>query len=242
MSSSTDIEVVDTNTGEGVVAQTTEAESLFALLQRQAQALAVSDLVPVAYRDNVPNCMLALELAERTHSSAFMVMQNVYRIQGKPSWSSQFIIAAINACGRFSPLRYTLSGDGMTRECFAWAKDLSDGCVLEGPVISMEMAKAEGWLNKSGSKWKTMPELMIRYRSAAFFGRLYAPEILMGMHSKEEVEDWTGIEVPSGAAALEALRDITPDADAVNPITQEPKESNPALESEPPPGFESGKD
>lgn len=53
----------------------------------------------------------------------------------------------------------------------------------------MEMAKAEGWVGKSGSKWKTMPELMIRYRAAAFWGRLYVPEIMMGMHTMEEIED-----------------------------------------------------
>src|SRR5690606_28728464 len=51
------------------------------------------------------------------------------------------------------------------------------------------MAHAEGWVSKNGSKWKTMPELMIRYRAAAFFGRLYAPEITMGMHTQEEVMD-----------------------------------------------------
>jgi hypothetical protein len=46
-------------------------------------------------------------------------------------------------------------------------------------------------VSKAGSKWKTMPELMMRYRAAAFFGRLYAPEITMGMHSVEEVVDIT---------------------------------------------------
>lgn len=63
--------------------------------------------------------------------------------------------------------------------------------VLKGPVISMKMAEAEGWLGKSGSKWKTMPELMLMYRAAAFFGRLYAPEILNGMHTVEELPDMT---------------------------------------------------
>jgi hypothetical protein len=51
------------------------------------------------------------------------------------------------------------------------------------------MAKAEGWFAKNGSKWKTMPELMLRYRAAAFFGRLYAPDVLNGMHATEEAED-----------------------------------------------------
>ena len=53
----------------------------------------------------------------------------------------------------------------------------------------MQMAKDEGWSTKNGSKWKTMPEQMLRYRSASFFGRIYAPEILMGFKTTDEVED-----------------------------------------------------
>ena len=45
---------------------------------------------------------------------------------------------------------------------------------------------------------------MIRYRSAAFFGRLYAPEIMMGMHTHEEVVDVEAqIISTSGQAQLE---------------------------------------
>ena len=51
------------------------------------------------------------------------------------------------------------------------------------------MAKKEGWFQKAGSKWQTMPELMLKYRAAAFFGRLYAPEIMMGMHTEFEIQD-----------------------------------------------------
>jgi hypothetical protein len=34
-----------------------------------------------------------------------------------------------------------------------------------------------------------MPELMIRYRAAAFWGRLFIPELLVGIHTQEEVMD-----------------------------------------------------
>jgi hypothetical protein len=53
------------------------------------------------------------------------------------------------------------------------------------------MAKAEGWSTKAGSKWITMPELMLRYRAAAFFARLYAPDITLGMMTAEEARDIT---------------------------------------------------
>ena len=60
------------------------------------------------------------------------------------------------------------------------------------------MAKAEGWLQKQGSKWQTMPDLMLRYRAAAFFARQYAPELTMGMHTAEEVADVVEIQDGKG--------------------------------------------
>ena len=51
------------------------------------------------------------------------------------------------------------------------------------------MAKAEGWYGKKGSKWVTMPELMLRYRSATFLIRTTAPEIALGFQTTEEWRD-----------------------------------------------------
>lgn len=165
--------------------------SSFAHAQRVAMMLAKSDLVPEAYRGEgkIANVMVALEMSTRIGASPLQVMQNLYIVHGKPSWSSQFIISSINSCGKFSPLRYQVDGEGETLCCYAWALDKETGDRLEGPEVTMAMAHAEGWLQKKGSKWQTMPGLMIRYRAAAFFGRLYAPEIMMGMHTIEEVND-----------------------------------------------------
>lgn len=159
--------------------------------QRVAKMLSSSDMVPKRYQNNVQNTMIALEMAYRTKSSPLMVMQNLDIIQGKPSWSSQFIIAALNSCGRFTPLKFVYSGTANTDDwsCHAEAKSITDGQMIKGPTVTIKMAKAEGWLTKGGSKWKTMPELMMSYRSAAFFGRLHAPDILQGMHSNDEIVD-----------------------------------------------------
>lgn len=157
--------------------------------QRVAKMLCSSSLIPKEYQNNIQNTMIALEMANRIGASPLMVMQNLYIVHGKPSWSSTFIIASINSCRKFSPLRFELTGEGDTMACFAWAYEVSTQDKLTGPTVTMKMAKAEGWVAKNGSKWQTMPELMIRYRAAAFFGRLYAPEIMMGMQTMEEVID-----------------------------------------------------
>lgn len=156
--------------------------------QRMASALSKSNIVPQAYQNNVPNTMVAMEMAVRLSISPLMVMQNLDIIHGKPSWRSSFIISALNSCGKFSPLRFKFEGDINTDVfgCRAYATDLESGDILYGTKITWAMVKAEGWMDKKGSKWKTMPELMFQYRAAAFFGRVYAPDILTGMHSVEE--------------------------------------------------------
>lgn len=162
--------------------------------QRMAKMLATSDLVPKNYQNNIPNTMIALEMANRINVSPFQVMQNLDIIQGKPSWRSTFIIAALNSCGRFKPLRFEFVGNDTNSDtygCRAYTEDF-EGNKIVGPMVTWLMVKAEGWLTKSGSKWKTMPELMFQYRAASFFGRLYAPDILNGMQSVEEVKDFAG--------------------------------------------------
>jgi hypothetical protein len=169
--------------------------SNFDLIQRMAKAMAASSLVPVAFQGEkgIANCIVALELAQRTGASPLMVAQNLHVIQGRPSWSSAFIIGAINASGKFTPLRFVIEGEGDSLACHAVARDKATDEDLVGPLVTMAMAKAEGWLSKQGSKWQTMPTLMIRYRAAAFWGRLYCPELLMGLATVEESGEVTSV-------------------------------------------------
>ena len=159
--------------------------------QRIAKALASSTLIPPQFQgqQGFANCLVALEIANRMRMSPFQVMQNLHIIHGRPSWSSQFIIGLINGCGRFSPLRYDVTGQGDSLACTCVATELASGNDLRGPTVTMAMAKKEGWATKSGSKWLTLPDLMIRYRAAAFWGRLYIPELLVGIQTQEEVVD-----------------------------------------------------
>lgn len=180
---------------------TTTTEGVFSLqgfehAQRVAKMLAESDLIPTAYRKRVDNCMIALEMANRSNTSPLIVMQNLHIIQGKPSWSSKYVIAMINSCGKYSQeLKYERSGEGDDYGVKAWTVSKKDGERVEGPKVTWKMVKEEGWLSKTGSKWKTMPELMFMYRSAAFFGSVHCPELTMGLHTQEEVIDITPVSV-----------------------------------------------
>lgn len=233
----------------------------FEFSQRVANMLSNSTMVPEQYRavtkvkagkDNfgnmmyrdepnpngLPNCIIALNMSNRLGADVMMIMQNLHVIEGRPSWSSQFILASINSSGRFSSLRFEVENLGEVdveyqetvwnnnrksqvtkslkvenQTCVAWALEAGTRMpeftleelkehggvykcckaygipLVESSKISMEMAVKEGWYTKNGSKWKTMPEQMLRYRAASFFGRVYAPELLMGLRSVEEEQD-----------------------------------------------------
>lgn len=180
----------------------------FTLTLRVADMLSRSALVPTSYQGEkgLPNCVIALEIANRLNISWLAVMQNLYVVHGRPAWMATFVIAAVNGCGRYNSLRYELSGNGESRQCIAWTTEkhcpipanvrtLEDARkvnlpILESTPITWNMVKAEGWASKAGSKWLTMADQMFRYRAAAFWGRTYAPELLMGIVTKEEAEDW----------------------------------------------------
>jgi hypothetical protein len=174
--------------------------------QRIAKALASSTLIPTQFQgqQGFANCLVALEIANRMNISPFLAMQHLHVIHGRPSWSSSFIIAMVNGSGRFTPLRFEMSGEGDAMACFAVATDIKSEQELKGPTITMAMAKKEGWSSKTGSKWQTMPELMIRYRAAAFWGRLYASDLLLGIQSQEEVVDVELVNVSTNLDELNA--------------------------------------
>ncbi len=165
----------------------------FELAQRAAALLAKSSLVPKEYQNNLPNCVIALNMASRMGADPLMVMQNLYIVHGKPGWSSQFLISTFNTSGRFSALRYEWVGEEGKDSwgCRAWAIEKATEEKLVGSTVTIGLAKKEGWYQKNGSKWQTMPQQMLMYRAAAWFIRAYAPELAMGMHTEEEIIDIT---------------------------------------------------
>lgn len=228
------------------------ATQTFELMNRRAKALAMSGLMPKDYsgpsQEAAAKCLVAAEMAERMRMTPVAVAQNLHMIQGRPSWSSSFVIAAINHCGilkgslRFrmvkkgetvvAPVTYTQTyyqnGQKKTKnvtvdnapdwECFAEGTCVETGEILTGPTITTTMAILEGWYEKPGSKWKTMIELMIQYRAGAFFGRLYAPEVLAGLHNDDEVRDMAPLRVAEEVEDLtERLEAMVTEGEIVEP-------------------------
>jgi hypothetical protein len=176
-----------------------------AMINRLADRYANSSMIPADYRGKPDNCFVALELASRMDISPVLVMQNLYIVQGKPSWAGQFCKALIDGCGKFANSEYIMTGsiaDG-TRGCYVQALNTRTGKIIKGTEITLKMANDEGWTQKNGSKWRTMPEQMLKYRAAAFFARTECPEVLMGFQTADEIEDVHGAEKPKEVTVIE---------------------------------------
>lgn len=180
----------------------------FTQAQKMIRPLMESTMVPDSYRGNPANCMVAMEMAHRIGKSVLEVMQNMQIVKGSAGWKSEYTIMCINRSGLFKePLEFVFSED--RKSCYAIATRLN-GKEVRGTPVTMEMAKAEGWLDKNGSKWKTMEEQMLMYRSATFFCRVHCPEVLAGIQTADEIIDIGAVEVIKSSAISDFNEKIKP--------------------------------
>lgn len=187
----------------------------FIMAGQMAKALSQSTIVPKEYQGNEANCMVAIEIAIRLQTSPLMVMQNLNVIQGRPSWSGQFLIAMVNGSRKYDiELQFDEKQDdkGKPFSCRCWTE--RKGRKVTGITVDMDMANAEGWVQKNGSKWKTMPQVMLRYRAASFFARMNCPELTLGYYSKDEILDGDFKEYPIEDMSQQVQQEIEQNANS----------------------------
>ncbi|MBD5210994.1 MAG: hypothetical protein HDS77_06990 [Bacteroidales bacterium] len=203
----------------------------FEAYQRIAKPLSESNFVPAAYKGNIGDCIIAVEIASRLNVFPLTVMQNLCIVKGNPTWKTKFLIGCVNSCGRYTTLEYRISIDGKVGQisyktwkknkegkntevlqpfenpeldnlvCVAVATEKATGKELVSPPVSLRMAVGEGWYSKDGSKWPTMTELMIRYRAASYWVSTFAPETALGFRTVEEQQDIVDVEYEEVSSA-----------------------------------------
>ena len=179
-------------------------------LWRVAQVFAMSNMVPDHFRgkSGEANCFIALHMAFRLGVDPLMLMQNSYIVHGRPGIEAKLKIALCNARSPFTgPIQWRFEGEGKGRKCTAYATHSKTGelCEVE---IAWELVEKEGWASKNGSKWLTMPDQMFRYRSASWLINAYCPEVVLGLSSVDELEDFdAGRTIEMTAIAEDAQSD-----------------------------------
>lgn len=160
----------------------------FELEQRRATALSKSAFFPDTLKNDVASAVIVYDLANRMNISVMEVAQSIYIIYGRPSFSTSFLVARLNQSGLIrGSLKTVISED--LQSCYCMATDVDTGDEYVGMTVTMKMAKAEGWIDKKGSKWVTMPELMLRKRAQSFFIKEFYPQVMFGLQTTEEATD-----------------------------------------------------
>lgn len=205
-------------------------------LFRVAKCFSLSGLVPAHFQGKPEACMIALMYAEQLGEHPMLLFQEISVINGRPSTSARFAIARANKSGMLKgPITWKSKGTGDALEVQARAVLATTGEEITA-VVTMKEATADGWTRNS--KYKSIPEQMLRWRAATRLIGLYLPEVLFGMGVKEEVETVRVREEAPASSSGNLIADLNrqieqaPTAPATAP-TPEPEPAAPPAEPEP---------
>lgn len=159
---------------------------------RVANLLSDADVVPEQYRRKPANCLVAVDYADHMDFPVLAVMRGTYVVRGKLGFSAEFVVALINSSGKFdNGVEWEEEGDANEDVELYRVRALGrrGERVFYGPWVDIQMARDEGWAS-SNSKYHTMPQIMLTNRATTFFGRRYAPEALLGIQTRDELDDF----------------------------------------------------
>tara|TARA_R100000231_G_scaffold37929_1_gene33235 strand:+ start:2721 stop:3431 length:711 start_codon:yes stop_codon:yes gene_type:complete len=168
---------------------------------RVATAFAKSKMIPKHFQNKPEDCMVALMMAQQLEVNPILALQNLQVIHGNVGFNSSFAIGLANERGNFlEPITWTSEGKGDDLAVTAHAI-LKTGKKIS-ITVGMDTARKENWI--TNNKYKTMPEQMLRYRSATWLIRTHCPEVLLGMQSSEEIQD-VEVTVPVGGSPVDKI-------------------------------------
>lgn len=195
------------------------------MLMQYTNMFAEASIVPDHYRGKKGDIFISVQTAHRLNLDPMSVMQGTYVIHGKLGMTSAFAISLANTSGLLKGgITYKVEGSDSELRVTAKATLKASGEEISY-TIGMKEAKAEGWTDKKGSKYKTMPELMLRYRAATLLIRTHIPQVLNGMRMTEELED-IGVSTQSVK-----LKDVSTEKEPTNKLDSHLEEEEVVVET-----------
>jgi len=167
-----------------------------------SKMLAESSMVPRAYQGKPQDIMVCVQWGYELGLAPMQALQNIAVINGKPSVYGDAMMALVQASPVCEGIDEHIENEGTSNPvavCVAKRKG-------RNPVIarfSVDDAKRAGLWGKGGP-WQAYPKRMLQMRARGFALRDAFPDVLKGLITAEEAQDY-----PSEAAPRPA-RDITP--------------------------------
>jgi len=192
---------------------------------RVCEVLAKSDLIPEHFQGKPGNCFIAVYRATKLGMDPFAFMEHTNVVNGKLGYDGQFVSALMNSSGIFEgPITFEYGGEVLQDKwCCAVGKIKTTGITVKSPKITYQMVLDNGWINEKSPvtrQWRTMFDLRASYRAVAYLGRLYAPQLMMGIKSDDELYD-TASSIMSDNETAEPAK-AAPPREAEATIVDEP--------------------
>ena len=186
-----------------------------------SEMLAKSSMVPRAYQGKAEDVLVAMQWGREIGLAPLQALQNIAVINGKPSVYGDAAMALVQASPVCEDIEETIEGEGTPNPvavCIAKRKGRK-------PVVakfSLEDAKRAGLWGKSGP-WQAYPKRMMQMRARGFALRDAFPDVLKGLITVEEAQDFPDQDRPANVVNLPRTRnplEALPLSEITQPIEQ----------------------
>jgi hypothetical protein len=155
---------------------------------RFSEMLSKSQMVPKAYQGKPEDVLVAVQWGKELGLAPLQALQNIACINGKPSVYGDAAMALVQASSVCEGIEEFFEGEGTPNPiavCVAHRRNRT-------PVtakFSVEDAKRAGLWNKPGP-WQAYPKRMMQMRARGFALRDAFPDVLKGLITAEEAQDY----------------------------------------------------
>ena len=153
-----------------------------------SKMLSESNMVPKAYQGKPGDIMVCVQWGMELGLAPLQAMQNIAVINGKPSVWGDALIAMVQASPVCEDIQEYIEGEGTPNPvavCVAHRK----GRTPVTAKFSVDDAKRAGLWNKQGP-WTQYPKRMLKMRARGFALRDAFPDVLKGLITAEEAQDY----------------------------------------------------
>jgi hypothetical protein len=158
---------------------------VFTAMFRLAEVMAAATTIPEAFHEKPGDCLRVVELAHRCGQSPFALIDHCFITGGRFGMDGQGMASLINASSRIAgSLRYQYSGEGRDRSVTVRGRLLGEA--EERTVVA---TIAQGLRDSKGARarWEADPDQMLAYYGARRWARRHAPEVAMGLYTRDEL-------------------------------------------------------
>lgn len=161
---------------------------------RFAKMVASSEFAPKDFRGKPESCLLAVQHGSEVGLGPMQSLQSIAVINGRPSVWGDAALALVMGSPVCEYVRETVSGDGeaMVATCEAKRRGYPQPTTV---AFSVADAKKAGLWGKSGP-WTQYPKRMLQLRARGFALRDAFPDVLKGLVTAEEAQDYPQTAAP----------------------------------------------